>query len=80
MNESFSSTGLKDAKQIAGDVLSALNHVGAKVIYVTHIQDMRDKLRETGNMSETEKENINLYKTGQNNDGTPSFKIEKVIF
>jgi len=78
MNESFSSTGLKDAKQIASDVLSALSYVGAKVIYVTHIPEMRDKLRETDNFNESEKENINLYKTGQKNDGSPSFKLEKV--
>lgn len=79
MNESFSSTGLKDAKQIASDVLSALSYVGAKVIYVTHIPDMRDKLREISNFGEEEKENINLYKTGQKDDGSPSFKLEKIM-
>jgi len=77
MNESFSSTGLKDAKQIASDVLSALDYIGAKVIYVTHIPDMRDKLRESDNFAG--KENINLYKTGQKDDGSPSFKLEQVM-
>ena len=77
MNESFSSTGLKDAAQIASDTLAALNYIGAKVVYVTHITDMRDKLREAGNFNETEKANINLYKTGQKDDGSPSFKLEK---
>ena len=79
MNESFSSTGLKDARQIASDVLSALNYVGAKVIYVTHIPDIRDILKESDNFDESGKKDINLYKTGQKSDGTPSFKLEKVI-
>ena len=78
MNESFSSTGLKDAKQIASDILSALDHVGAKVIYVTHITDMRERLRESEHIDTAEKENINLYKTGQKEDGTPSFKLHKI--
>ena len=77
MNESFSSTGLKDAKQIASDILSALDYLGAKVIYVTHIGDMREKLKESESFAG--KENINLYRTGQNEDGTPTFKLEKVI-
>ena len=77
MNESFSSTGLKDAKQIASDVLSALCHIGAKAIYVTHIMDMKERLKEGGNIGEREKENINLYKTGQKDDGSPSFKLER---
>ena len=79
MNESFSSTGQKDAKQIACDVLSALCHVGAKVIYVTHITDMRERLREAGHIGEFEKENINLYKTGRKEDGSPSFKMERIL-
>ncbi|MCL2813186.1 MAG: hypothetical protein FWD23_01155 [Oscillospiraceae bacterium] len=79
MNESFSSTGQKDAKQIACDVLSALSRVGAKVIYVTHITDMRERLREGGHLGEFEKKNINLYRTGQKDDGTPSFKIERIL-
>ena len=78
MNESFSSTGLKDAKQIASDILSALDHVGAKVIYVTHITDMRERLRESGHIGTGEKENINLYRTGQKEDGSPSFKVERI--
>jgi len=79
MNESFSSTGLKDAKQIASDVLSALSHVGAKVVYVTHIPDMKTKLSESVNLGEAEKGNIKLYKTGQKDDGSPSYKLEKVV-
>ncbi|MCL1859827.1 MAG: hypothetical protein FWF92_11420 [Oscillospiraceae bacterium] len=79
MNESFSSTGLKDAKQIASDVLSVLDYIGAKVIYVTHIGDIRDKLKESDNFNEGGKENINLYKTGQKDDGSPTFKLEKLI-
>ena len=78
MNESFSSTGQKDAKQIASDILSAFCHVGAKVVYVTHITDMRERLREGGHIGDLEKENINLYRTGQKDDGSPSFKLEKV--
>ena len=79
MNESFSSTGLKDAKQIASDVLSALHHIGAKTIYVTHITDMRETLMKTDNIAANDKANINLYKTGQKEDGSPSFKLEKVV-
>ena len=80
MNESFSSTGLKDATQIASDVLAALNYSGAKVVYVTHIPDMRDKLIEAGNFDKSRKTDIiNLYKTGQKEDGGPSFKLEKVV-
>ncbi|MCL1792644.1 MAG: hypothetical protein FWG34_02120 [Oscillospiraceae bacterium] len=79
MNESFSSTGQKDAKQIACDVLSALGQIGAKTIYVTHLTDMRERLRESGNIGEAEKANINLYKTGQKEDGSPSFKLEKIL-
>jgi DNA mismatch repair ATPase MutS len=79
MNESFSSTGLKDATQIAEDVLSALNYTGSKVVYVTHIPDMRDKLREGVNLDDESKKNINLYKTGQKEDGSPSFKLEKIV-
>jgi len=79
MNESFSSTGLKDATEIAADVLAALNHIGSKVVYVTHIPDMRDKLKEGGNFDEESGKNINLYKTGQKEDGSPSFKLEKIV-
>jgi DNA mismatch repair ATPase MutS len=79
MNESFSSTGLKDATQIASDVLSALDHIGSKVVYVTHIPDIKNKLSEASSLDKTAKENINLYKTGQKNDGSPSFKLEKVV-
>jgi len=79
MNESFSSTGLKDAKQIASDVLSALSHVGAKVVYVTHIQDLKANLAESGYLDETDKGNIKLYKTGQKDDGSPSYILEKVV-
>jgi len=79
MNESFSSTGLKDATLIASDVLAALNHIGSKVVYVTHIPDMRDKLKDGGNFDEESRNNINLYRTGQKDDGSPSFKLEKVV-
>ena len=78
MNESFSSTGLKDAAQIASDVLSAFSHTGVKVIYVTHIPGMKSKLSQSGNLDPESKENIKLYKTGQKNDGSPSFKLESV--
>jgi len=79
MNESFSSTGLKDATEIASDVLSALNYIDAKVIYVTHISDMHEKLKNSEHFDNTRKKDINLYKTGQKNDGTPSFKLEKIV-
>ena len=76
MNESFSSTGLKDATQIASDVLSAFCRIGAKVIYVTHIPDIKNKLSEADSLEKTDRKNINLYKTGQKEDGSPSFKLE----
>ena len=76
MNESFSSTGIKDATQIAVDVLSALSYLGAKSVYVTHIQNLSEKLSSSENLSK--KVNINLYKTGQNNDGTYTYKLEKL--
>ena len=78
MNESFSSTGLKDATQIASDILSALNYIGAKVVYVTHIPEIKTKLSEADSLDKTGKENINLYRTGQKDDGSPSFKLEKI--
>ncbi|MCL2772703.1 MAG: hypothetical protein FWD71_05065 [Oscillospiraceae bacterium] len=78
MNESFSSTGIKDATQIACDVLGAFAYVGAKVIYVTHIPDVRDKLAVSGNLDGAKDINVNLYKTGQNSDGSPTFKLEKM--
>ena len=76
MNESFSSTGLKDATQIASDVLSAFNHIGAKVVYVTHIPDIKNKMLEAESLGKEDKAHINLYKTGQKEDGSPSFKLE----
>jgi len=78
MNESFSSTGIKDATQIACDVLGAFAHIGAKVVYVTHIPDVRDKLAVSGNLSDIKNVAVNLYKTGQNADGSPTYKLEKV--
>jgi len=79
MNESFSSTGLKDATLIASDVLSALDYIGAKVVYVTHIPEMKNKLSQAVSLDQTAKENIKLYKTGQKDDGSPSFKLESVV-
>ena len=78
MNESFSSTGLKDATQIACDVLGAFAYTGKKVVYVTHIPDIREKLAASGNLNALNNVNINLYKTGQNSDGSPTYKLEKI--
>ena len=76
MNESFSSTGIKDATQIAVDILSALSHLGTKSVFVTHIQNLSEKLSVGEHMSR--EININLYKTGQNDDGTYTYKLEKI--
>ena len=76
MNESFSSTGIKDAAQIACDVLGAFGHIGAKVMYVTHIPDIKEKLAASGNMRGKPNTAVNLYKTGQNSDGSPTFKLD----
>ena len=76
MNESFSSTGIKDATQIAVDVLSALSHLGTKSVFVTHIQNLSEKLSSSENISQST--NVNLYKTGQNDDGTYTYKLEKI--
>ncbi|MCL2099804.1 MAG: AAA family ATPase [Oscillospiraceae bacterium] len=73
MNESFSSTGIKDALQVAGDVLGAFAHIKSRVIYVTHIPEMREKLISSGRVKDAE-----LYKTGQDKEGNPTFKLEKV--
>ena len=73
MNESFSSTGIKDAAQIAGDVMGAFAHLNSRVVYVTHIPEIREKLAGSGRSV-----SANLYKTGQNADGSPTFKLERV--
>lgn len=79
MNESFSSTGIKDATQIACDVLGAFGHIGAKVMYVTHIPDIREKLAASKHLDTKPETSVNLYKTGHNSDGSPSFKLEKIV-
>ena len=76
MNESFSSTGIKDATQIAVDILSALSHFETKSVFVTHIQNLHEKVSESGNISPSV--NVNLFKTGQNEDGTYTYKLEKI--
>lgn len=77
MNESFSSTGIKDATQIAVDILSALSRLGTKSIFVTHIQNLSEKLSVSENIAKSV--NVNLYKTGQNEDGTYTYKLEKIV-
>jgi len=73
MNESFSSTGIKDATQIACDVMGAFAHLKSRVVYVTHIPEIRDKLTNSDRSVSS-----SLYKTGQNADGSPTFKLEKI--
>jgi DNA mismatch repair ATPase MutS len=59
MNESFSSTGIKDAAQIAGDVMGAFSHLKSRVVYVTHIPEIREKLKNSGRVAA----GSDLYKT-----------------
>ncbi|GHU36617.1 hypothetical protein FACS1894105_07260 [Clostridia bacterium] len=76
MNESFSSTGLKDATGIAVDILSALENMGVKVIFVTHIPGLREKILADGFIKGGERAIIH-YVTGSDASGAPTYKIGK---
>ena len=71
MNESFSSTGQKDALQISVDVLSALSRVGARVIFVTHIASLPSALEKCDYFTGS----LGIYKTTVDNEGNPCYSL-----
>ena len=46
MDESFSSTSLLEGSYIAGEVLSAISEIGCGGVYVTHIHELTQRVRE----------------------------------
>ena len=73
MDESFSSTSLLEGSYIAGEVLSAISEIGCGGVYVTHIHELTQRVRE---LSVGPGKLDNLVAQMQNvSDGTRSYRV-----
>lgn len=73
MDESFSSTSLLEGSYIAGEVLSAISEIGCGGVYVTHIHELTQRVRE---LSVGPGKLDNLVAQMQSvSDGTRSYRV-----
>ena len=73
MDESFSSTSLLEGSYIAGEVLSAISEIGCSGVYVTHIHELTQRVRE---LSVGPGKLDNLVAQMQSvSDGTRSYRV-----
>ena len=73
MDESFSSTSLLEGSYIAGEVLSAISEIGCGGVYVTHIHELPQRVRE---LSVGPGKLDNLVAQMQSvSDGTRSYRV-----
>lgn len=78
MDESFSSTSGLEAGYIASEVLTAIGVIGCCGLYVTHIHDLPQHVKEYNSHPENRSKIDNLVAQMENKaDGTRSYRIER---
>lgn len=79
MDESFSSTSMMEAGYIAQEVLKRIGCIGCRGIYVTHIHELTQKLKEYNEFPGNRGKIDNLVATMENKEeGIRSYRVKRV--